>query len=369
MSGAEALWTMLRGMWVEGRRQARGGVAARAALPRCSWSRPVLARGPRILVAAYSGLLAAMATGGTLPLHLADAMSAPPAFTVRLDEAGGTTLALRGNEIAPERSSASAVTPDAATGAQPGMTSTSLAMPSVAGFPGRIWQDLGVVVTRPLHFDSSDWSRVALGVGAVAVVAVFDNRLGDTVRAHSSTSTQDFANRIRPLGMWEGVAFMGVLFGAGEVFGDARVAATGADGLEASLFSAAILTPLLQSVVGRSRPRAGQGPRSFSPFAGGSSFPSGEATEAFTLATVVSSHTDYVPLQALAWGAAGLVGWERMELDAHWASDVVAGALIGTAVGTWVSHRDAQATPDRHALAVEPLVAPGVVGLTARLSW
>ena len=242
-------------------------------------------------------------------------------------------------------------------------------VPSLAAFPRRVWRDFGVLVTRPLAFDSSDWTHLALGVGLVGVVAGFDNRLRNTVQAHSTASSRNFANRIRPIGTWGGLATMGLLLGVGELANNASMASTGADGIEASLFAAGLVTPALQEFAGRQRPRTGQGDREFEPVSSASSFPSGEATEAFTLAAVVARHTTSPVLRGVAWGLAGLVGWERMQLDAHWASDIAAGALIGATVGSWVSDHNRSDGDSEHRIALQPVVGPGVVGLNGSASW
>jgi membrane-associated phospholipid phosphatase len=242
-------------------------------------------------------------------------------------------------------------------------------VPSPAAFPRRVWQDFGVLVGRPLAFDSRDWTRLALGAGLVGVVAAFDNRLRDTIQAHSSASSRALARRIQLLGGWGGIAAMGILYGAGELSGDANLAGTGADGLEATLFSAGVITPVIKEIAGRPRPNAGQGSGDFEPISAAQSFPSGDATEAFALAAVVSHHTESPVVRGLAWGLAGLVGWERMELDAHWASDIAAGALIGATVGDWVSERSRLEGHDGHSVAFTPVVGPGVVGVSGSISW
>ncbi len=240
--------------------------------------------------------------------------------------------------------------------------------PTLAALPGHVWQDLGVFVKRPLAFDSRDWTRLAIGAGLVGVVSAFDVRLRDSVQAHTSASARSFATRIRPLGTWGGLAAMGVLYGVGELAHDDGLAGTGADGLEATLFSAGLVAPALKELAGRQRPSATNGVGGFELLSRGQSFPSGEATEAFTLAAVVSNHTTSPVVRGLAWGLAGLVGWERMALNAHWASDVVAGALIGGTVGTWVSHRSAAGEEGR-SFALRPMVGPGVVGVSGAVSW
>ena len=51
------------------------------------------------------------------------------------------------------------------------------------------------------------------------------------------------------------------------------------------------------------------------------------------VASVVAAHYDSVWVDGLAYAAAGLVGLARMDHNAHFASDVLAGAMIGTVVG------------------------------------
>jgi undecaprenyl-diphosphatase len=99
---------------------------------------------------------------------------------------------------------------------------------------------------------------------------------------------------------------------------------------------AGILDQLLKNLLCRARPgAAGAGaflaafpcfPASYAL----ASFPSGHATTAFALATVLSL---WYPKGWWAWGAlAALVGWSRIVLGSHYPSDVLAGAVLGCAV-------------------------------------
>ncbi|MCI4348493.1 MAG: phosphatase PAP2 family protein, partial [Thermoplasmata archaeon] len=87
-------------------------------------------------------------------------------------------------------------------------------------------------------------------------------------------------------------------------------------------------------VTGRARPYQDQGSTSFHPFHGSyGSFPSGHATQAFAVASVISASSDRVWVSVSAYTIAGLVGFARIYHNAHWTSDVTAGAIIGTVVG------------------------------------
>ncbi len=243
-------------------------------------------------------------------------------------------------------------------------------MPSLAAFPSRVGRDFAHLITRPLAFDRQDWTRLALGAGAVGVVALFDNRIHDAVAGSTSGGATRLATSIRPLGTWGGVAIMGAALAVGGLSDDPNLAEMGMDGLEAGLFTGVVVVPLLKEVAGRSRPRSGQSASRFDTIDGGKSFPSGEAALAFTEAAVVAQHTESPVVRGIAWGLAGLVGWERMRLDAHWASDVAAGALIGTAIGSWVAkiHKPEE-TSARTKVSVLPLAGPRSVGVTAAISW
>src|SRR5204862_459002 len=74
----------------------------------------------------------------------------------------------------------------------------------------------------------------------------------------------------------------------------------------------------------------------FHPLGHDQSFPSGHTTQAFTVASVISAHYDSPWIGAMAYTVASLVGYARHEHQAHWPSDIVAGAAIGIGVGRTV---------------------------------
>ena len=95
--------------------------------------------------------------------------------------------------------------------------------------------------------------------------------------------------------------------------------------------------PALKFVTGRSRPRKNLGTSDFHPFNGGASFPSGHTAAAFALAATIAEHEDRAWIKGLAYGVASLVGYARIDHDAHFASDVTAGAFIGVGVAKRVA--------------------------------
>ena len=131
------------------------------------------------------------------------------------------------------------------------------------------------------------------------------------------------------------------------------------DGTVSSLIAAGLVVPALKELTGRSRPNAGLGHMTPNPFSGAESFPSGHTTEAFALATSIAQNYDQRWIKGLAYRVAGLVGYARVEHDAHWLSDVTAGAFIGIGVAKEVSalHRA------RRAVVVTPLPVPSGWGI------
>ena len=140
------------------------------------------------------------------------------------------------------------------------------------------------------------------------------------------------------------------------------LARTGRDALVA-VGVASLLATTANITVGRAHPEANRGTDYFTPFQAPSqnnSFPSGNTSRAFALAAVVAAHTRQPVLRVTAYGAAAAVGIAQLVADRHFASDVVAGAVLGTWVGQGVVRHFATASTSL-GLAVTPL--PGRVGI------
>jgi membrane-associated phospholipid phosphatase len=101
-----------------------------------------------------------------------------------------------------------------------------------------------------------------------------------------------------------------------------------------------VTTYLLKYAGGRERPNATSDPDQWR--VGGASFPSGHTTAAFAIGTVFaeSGNDRYRWIRRiLGYGMAGYTGYARLEHNAHWLSDTVAGAAIGMSTAHFVMNR------------------------------
>jgi membrane-associated phospholipid phosphatase len=150
------------------------------------------------------------------------------------------------------------------------------------------------------------------------------------------------------------------------LFKDDSLRDTGRDAVEAELLAAGVITPLLKITIGRLRPSQGSDADEFHAFSGRNSFPSGHATEAFALASVFAARSRGWVVPTIAYALASGVAFARVNDRAHFASDVVAGAVVGTVVGRSIVHRHSD-KPENSVLSVLPLVTRRGAGLA--LSW
>lgn len=229
-------------------------------------------------------------------------------------------------------------------------------------------RDLGALAARPAHLQAGDWRALGLSVLAVGAIAMFDEPIRETLQRRSSPSSRDAAEAFRPVSFWGPLAGAATVWGVARLAGNERTEQAAADALETVLLTVLVVVPAIKEVSGRARPAAGLGASHLRPFSEHKSFPSGEVAQAFALAAVARQHRAAPWLQGVLWTFAGAAVWSRLELDRHWASDTVAGALVGVAMGRWLAGR-ASARRSNDGLVMSPVVVPGGVAVMARVGW
>jgi len=232
--------------------------------------------------------------------------------------------------------------------------------------PKLAWEDTKAVALSPTEWKRQEWSLAALGVASVGLAFALDRRVDDGVLRHHREGMDKFCKQVETLGGVGGLVLVSGLYGGGMLADQPELRAIGADAAMAILISRVAIDLPLKAITGRARPIDGEGPRHFEFFGKGDSFPSGHATQAFAIASVVAANTDKIWLQGGAYGLATLVGLARVERREHWLSDVVAGALIGTAVGRIVvrtNNRLRNETPKAVKISFLPAFGPDFRGL------
>ena len=225
----------------------------------------------------------------------------------------------------------------------------------VLTFPHRVGIDLRDVLGAPLHWEGRQWEQFGIAMAGIGASALLDKTIREREQNRHSQAADRIASTFEQFGEAGAFGVMGTFYVVGLASNDARARSVGADGLIASAISGAIIAPVLKYAVGRVRPRDTEKTFEFHPFSGNSSFPSGHATEAFTVASVISTHYPAVWVRVVSYGTAALVGYARIHHQAHFFSDVVAGATLGTVTGMAVVHRNEE---ERRKYALMPVVGP-----------
>jgi hypothetical protein len=191
-------------------------------------------------------------------------------------------------------------------------------------FRWRVEQSVSTTPTLP------QWARGTAAAGGVILAsALLDKPVDRFMKKHAGSSLAR---------AWDNVAkgMPVVLAGAAAgavAFGDARMQNMGIISLE-SIAGAAAVSMATKRIVNRARPSQGEGlcGCSKTPDRSDASFPSNHSTVAFAAVTPFAQEYDAPWLYGLA--AASSLG--RTAGREHWVSDVVAGGVLGYAMGSWL---------------------------------
>ncbi len=255
-----------------------------------------------------------------------------------------------------------------AVGAQPSAEAEqAVSATSLSDYADTAWNGTLSVLTAPARWDGAAWLEFGGATTAVVGTAVLlDQPIRDAAQRNRGGEVEHFANNFERFGAEYSFGVLGAFYLDGWVAENDRAKLVAEDGLTASIVSGGI-TYALKEALGRNRPDANRGRFHFSPFSGNAAFPSGHATQAFAVASVVAAHyDDDLWVDITAYGVASLVGMARIDHNAHFASDVLAGALIGTAIGRGVVHYRALA---HKPISLAPVVAPQWTGLVVTASF
>ena len=225
--------------------------------------------------------------------------------------------------------------------------------------------DSVALFTAPIRWKKNDWwTAGAVGAGIAGVMA-FDEHLSVEIQERRSPATDRVSRWTTNLGTTDAFVISGALVAGGVVFKDSNVTSMGREALEASVFTG-LLSTVAKRAFGRKRPIDANDRTAFELGSSNQSFPSGHTTEAFTLASVIAARSSGWIVPSLAYTAACLVAYDRVNDRQHFPSDVVAGAALGVSVGRFVVHRHRPQEPSAHHVDLQVVPIRNGASLVAR---
>ena len=205
------------------------------------------------------------------------------------------------------------------------------------------------IAISPVRWKTGQWIGVTAIVGTTIVLFTQDGNIQKWIQNSRTPVLDQISEHLfEPIGSGlYSLSALGILYGCGFIWKNDRAKITALKGVEAFLL-AGIATQIIKHLTHRHRPYQDDPPDPWmweGPFQGFdyTSFPSGHATTAFAIATVIATsyqETIWVPIlcYSLATGAA----LSRVYDNQHWASDVLIGSAIGFGIGKLVVRNESR---------------------------
>lgn len=245
-----------------------------------------------------------------------------------------------------------------------------------------VLSDQKAIWGSPFHLKGDDAKWIApLGVSTAILLGTDRNTAAELAEGGGHSTRLRWSRNISKIGeAYTAAGVAGAFYFLGRSTHNARARETGLLTAEA-LIDTGLVTEALKLVSRRPRPLADNGRGDF--FDGGSSFPSGHSTTAWTMATVVAMEYHDRPL--VKWSAYGLataVGISRYTGRNHFLSDVLVGSALGYGIGRYVyktrhdrsldGDSNKVMAPRKHSRLI-PMIAPiyshGTHTYGAQLDW
>jgi len=197
--------------------------------------------------------------------------------------------------------------------------------------------DTKALIAAPTRWDSRDWIKASLFAGITVGLYAFDQDIHDWVQENRNKTSDDISKFAKPFG--EGIYTLpplAIFYLYGHYFDNKKAKRAALLSLE-SFVATGIFTQVIKFSGHRHRPSSGDSSTTWdgpglSSFH--SSFPSGHASSAFAIATVIASEYENMAIiPPLSYGIATLTALSRVNDNAHWASDVFFGSGIGYFTG------------------------------------
>jgi membrane-associated phospholipid phosphatase len=227
-----------------------------------------------------------------------------------------------------------------------GMVSSAQAQYSradTASYLASYWHNGLKLVKSPLHFSTDQWITTAGSLVFVGSMVALDEPINAFAVNWTSDGWQTFGKAGDVAGglpVQLGLSGSAILVGS--IAKSKPILNFGLDNLQAQMFVGG-LALVVKNLAHRARPLTNEGAfKWYGPFQNWGddnyqSFFSGHTAIMFSTATMLYLHSKKnIWVGILGYGAATAVGISRMQQQKHWSSDVVMGAIVGTAVSSFV---------------------------------
>lgn len=204
--------------------------------------------------------------------------------------------------------------------------------------PREAVEDAKLYFTAPLRWDQRNWLEFGGTLVALGIAHEFDDDIREQVVGTSTDGLSGDDSKSAEDALPAAVLLAGTWLLAGVVDEPTGWQELGSM-LEATAFTA-VSNEILKYTFGRQRPNETTDPDVW--FHGGDSFPSRHVSVAFAIGTVFAesgSDRHRWLRRIVGYGVAGATAYLRVDHNAHWTSDVLAGAALGLSTARFTLNR------------------------------
>lgn len=199
------------------------------------------------------------------------------------------------------------------------------------------WSDFKGVASAPFRWRGKEWAKFAAIAGATGILyATADKPIREMIQRNRNEFLSSASEVVYPLGNRFPPVLISGMYLAGVITKNRKLEHSSLN-IAKSLAISTLFYTASKSVIRRQRPTRTDDPHLFAaPFSGDgyTSFPSGHANTAFSVATAFAhEYKGHKWVPWVAYSLATLTALGRMYQDRHWSSDV----LIGSAMGHFIT--------------------------------